>query len=383
MPRDSRSSRPLSISEILEIIERRAPASTAEDWDSVGLLAGDPKWKTRGAVVSIDLTEEAIDLAKKKGFRLVITHHPCIFPKKRGLGSVTPRSLVFRAIRSGIAVVACHTNFDRCALEVVKTVAHGLGAAPFGRLMENEGESLLKLAVFVPLTHLKGVRDAVFTAGAGQVGNYDQCSFGVNGEGTFRGSEKSRPFIGRPGKMEKTTEVRFETVLPRGLRETVVAALLKAHPYEEVAYDLYELAQAPGRHGVVRGMGYGFWGEFPSPKPFSDLEEDVRRIFQLKGFWLTDPPPTRVKRIAYVAGKGAAFLDAAIRARCDVFITGEVGYHVALEGKRRGLAVMELGHRESERFFPKTMEGWLLEAGLRAVESSQATQKIWFSGGKK
>ncbi len=371
----------MRISEIIRVLEARAPSGTAEDWDNVGLLLGDPDWKTSGAVVSVDLTPKSIELARSKGFRLIINHHPCIFPKTRGLARITAggsgtSGIVFEAMRAGIAVAAYHTNFDQCALEVIQSVAQGIGAVPKGRLLEKPAGSLTKLVVFVPRTHLEKVRRAIMDAGAGQIGNYDSCSFSVAGEGTFRGGEATNPFLGQPGRLEKAEEVRLETVFPKGFQKQVLQALFAAHPYEEVAFDLYPLKQEPANQGIIPGLGYGFWGDFPKAKAFSDLAQDVKRLFKINGFWMTEPVPTRVKRVGFVAGKGGSFLSPARAAGCDLLITGEAGYHTALEGVRQGIGVMELGHRESERFFRSTVRSWLKEAGLKSVELDQATQKI-------
>jgi dinuclear metal center YbgI/SA1388 family protein len=373
--------RTFKISDAVGILEARAPAGTAEDWDNVGLLAGDPAARTAGAVVTVDLSERAIDLAIAKGYRLIVNHHPCIFPKSRGLARVTAAgsgtgALVHRAIREGIAVVASHTNFDQCALEVVEAVAQGLGAVPRGRLIDKPQGSLLKLVTFVPATHLEAVRDAISEAGAGHVGAYDQCTFTVRGEGTFRGGEGTDPFVGTSGQLETAAEQRLETVLPRGLEKAVLQALFRAHPYEEVAFDLYPIEQGPAAKGLIRGLGYGFWGDLARPKSFSDLARDVKSLFKIDGFWVTDPPPARIKRVAFAAGKGASFIGAAASLGCDVFITGEAGYHTALEGSRRGIAVLELGHRESERFFAPTVRRWLSSEGLKSVELNLPTQKI-------
>jgi hypothetical protein len=244
-------------------------------------------------------------------------------------------------------------------------------------LLDHPRGALSKLVVFVPRDHVEFVRSALCEAGAGHIGNYDGCTFGSEGTGTFRGGEQSRPFLGKVGRLERVQEVRLETVFPAGLERQILKSLLEAHPYEEVAYDLYAVNQAPAPLGLVRGLGYGFWGEFKSAKPFSEVAKDVKHLFKLDGFWLTNPPPSRVRKLAFVAGKGASFIDAALAAGCDLLITGEVGYHAALDGARKGLAVMELGHRESERFFLTTMEGWLTQLGVRAALVTDATQKIW------
>jgi dinuclear metal center YbgI/SA1388 family protein len=369
------------------MLESRCPAGTAEDWDNVGLLVGDPERSISGAVVSVDLTERAIAEAVKRGHRLIVNHHPCIFPWSRGLSRVTAQggnpsaALVFECIRRGIAVIACHTNFDRCALEVVEAISRGFQCRALGRLIDHPEESLLKLSVFVPRTHLEKVRDAVFAAGAGQIGNYDSCSFTSEGLGTFRGGQGTNPFLGSPGRRETAPEARLETVLPRGMERPVLQALRESHPYEEIAYDLYALEQAPAPAGLVRGLGYGFFGEFERARSFSDLAQGVKKLFEIDGFWITDPPPSRLKKIGFVAGKGASFVSAAAAAGCDLFITGEAGYHTALEASRRGMAVMELGHRESERFFLSTMTSWLRSEGLKSVELNLPTQKIYSASG--
>jgi dinuclear metal center YbgI/SA1388 family protein len=374
-----------TVSDILKVLEERAPNGTAEDWDNIGLLAGDPAWKTAGAVVCVDLNPNAIKMARAKGYRLIINHHPCIFPKTRGLSKVVAdrgggvSSLVFEALQHGIAVVAVHTNFDRCALEVVEAVSQGLGAKPLGRLTEKRSgapDSLIKLSVFVPHDHLEKVRTAICEAGAGQIGEYDFCTFSVSGQGTFRGGKDTHPHIGKPGQLESAQEYRLETIFPKGLQKTVLKALFKAHPYEEVAFDLFKVEQEASGKGMVKGLGYGFWGDFPRPKSFSDVTRDVKRLFQVKSFWVTDPAPNRIKRIAFVAGKGGSFLGAALAEGCDLLITGEAGYHVALDGLRRGIGVIELGHRESELFFVSTMRGWLSEEGIKSADANQVTQKI-------
>ena len=371
-----------SIGDVISSLSSRAPLATAEDWDNVGLLLGDPAQKVSGVLVSIDLTEESIRTAKEKGCNLIINHHPCIFPKDRGLSRLNPGSLVYEAIRNEIAVAAYHTNFDLCALEVSQAICEFLGIKPKGRLVEKGRKNLTKLVVNVPLAHVESVRTAICEAGAGHIGNYDLATFGVQGEGTFRGGALSQPFIGKPGVLEKVQEVRLETVFPQGYRDEILKALRKSHPYEEIAYDLYSVQQAAGSTGLVSGLGYGFWGEFTEGKAFSDVGKDVKNLFNINGFWITNSVPSVVKRVGFVAGKGAAFVDAAADLGCDLFITGEAGYHTALAGTRRGMAVMELGHRESEKFFVETMKKWISKLDLLCVDVQTPTQQIWLGGTK-
>jgi dinuclear metal center YbgI/SA1388 family protein len=392
-----KAKRTLAVGDVIQLMESHAPSGTAESWDNVGLLAGDPDWKTRGAVVTVDLTAEAIEKAEQADVRLIINHHPCIFPKSRGLARVVggegsgKAGLVFDAIRKGIAVAAYHTNFDRCALEVPELIARGLGLTPRGRLFDpaHSRGTLVKLAVFVPQSHVEEVRSALGRAGAGHIGDYDSCSFESEGTGRFRGSQLSRPFLGKPGQLESVREVRLETILPRGLEKTVLRAAREVHPYEEMAYDLYPVEQAPGPLGLAKGVGYGFWGDYERPKPFSEVVKGVKTVFQANGFLLTDPAPRFVQRVAFAAGKGASFVESAADSGCDLLITGEAGYHdaISVSKYRRGrklksksnsvpMAVLELGHRESECFFSKVVGRWISEAGLKALPLEVRTQRI-------
>jgi putative NIF3 family GTP cyclohydrolase 1 type 2 len=187
--------------------------------------------------------------------------------------------------------------------------------------------------------------------------------------------------------------MRLETILPRGLEKVVLRAMRDAHPYEEVAYDIYPVEQAPAAIGLAKGVGYGFWGDYASPKPFSEVVKGVKTVFQANGFQLTDPAPRFVQRIAFAAGKGASFVESAADSGCDLLITGEAGYHEAIGvSKYRGgrklksksnsvpMAVLELGHRESECFFSTVMGRWISEAGLKAVPMDVRTQRIHYVG---
>ncbi len=371
----------LEVSAVLKLLENRAPRGTAESWDNVGLLMGKPSWKTKGAVLSIDLTAESIELAKARGFRLIINHHPCIFPKQTGIAQITS-PLILDVIQSGIAVVSCHTNFDRSALEVVDVISKGLGVIPQGRLLDKPSDSLRKLVVYVPTSHLEKVREALCSAGAGEIGNYDFCTFSTQGEGTFRGSLATKPFQGRPGRLERAQEVRLETVLPRGMEQAVLKALWDSHPYEEVAFDIFPVEQVPSGKSIVKGLGYGFWGDLRRPKSFPELARSVKTVFNLKRIWVTGTGPLLVRRVGFAPGKGASFVNAAASAGCDVFITGETGYHSALAAANavktgRPMWVMELGHRQSEKFFLQIMKEWISETGLKTVILDKQVQAFY------
>lgn len=370
-----------SISEVMQVLEEKAPSSAAEAWDPVGLLVGDPDSKTIGAVISVDLSREVVDRAIELGYSLVINHHPAIFPKNRGLSVLRSSHPAVYAATKGVAVIAVHTNFDRCALEMIHSLSHKWGLLSKGRLFEDEASELLtKLVVYVPSTHVLAVRDAVFRAGGGCIGNYDSCAFLSEGEGSFRGSAGSKPFLGQPGKLETVQEIRLETVFPSALRTSVIRAMRQAHPYEEVAYDLFDAKQGVSSKGLVRGVGYGFWGEFEQAVSAEVFRSSVGQVFGVHAF-LQNSVEKKVKRVAFSMGKGSSFWKCALRSGCDVFVTGELGYHDSLAAARAGLWVIELGHAQSEIYFPVTIENWLASLNLTAVSLSAGSQSFWHSSG--
>lgn len=374
------SAAPLTIGDIADRIEKITPEAGAEKWDNVGLLVGDAKTKVSGVVVSIDLTREALDEAAARGFNLILNHHPCIFPKQKGLSRFTRSGssrLVYEAAKKGIAVISTHTNFDRFALEAPLAAAEALGVNPIGRLHdEEEGATFLKLVVFVPESHAEKVREAICAAGAGRIGDYDSCTFSVKGEGTFRGGVRAKPFLGRPGALERAKEARLETIFPRALKKSVLRSLREAHPYEEIAYDLYRVEQSASASGFVPGLGYGFYGDLPKAIPFGEFSKRVRKSFRISGFWATEPAPKSVRRIGFVAGKGASFTRAAQQVGCDVFLTGEAGYHVVREAAQSGLAIVEIGHTESELFYLETVTNWCKKWKLPVKMIRTLQQKV-------
>ncbi len=365
----------VNLRQIISFLDSKTPQTCAEKWDNVGLtvspgLESIDKVTTRSVVVGTDLTEEALKKAKSTESRLIVTHHPCIFPKSQGLSKLSADHLGLQAFAAGIAVYSTHTNFDTCALEVIDQISTQLDVNPKGRLSGFSGDSpsaLQKLAVFVPETHHDQVLSALAQAGCGHIGNYDSCAFSVEGEGSFRALSGANPFLGKPGVLEKVREKRIETIFPRGLQGEVLNALRKAHPYDEVAYDLYSVSQKPTGHGLVRGSGYGFWGDFESKLAWSDFLPRVKKAFEVSECLVTSYRPQSVGRVAFSPGNGASMIESAIKSRCDVFITGEVGYHEGREAGMNELCVIELGHPQSELYFSRVVGEWLKSLGVDAV----------------
>jgi dinuclear metal center YbgI/SA1388 family protein len=373
------------IRDLIHAIERRIPPKASESWDNVGLMTGDSSQKLRGVVVGVDLTEALLDAAIRTRVNLIIIHHPPLFPKGRGVarlilgrGSELP-TLLLRAFQKNICVYVAHTNFDRGALDGMMKLADDLGGTAFARVWEEpeDGKTLLKkLVTYVPVDHFEAVRDSLYMVGCGHIGNYDCCGFSVAGIGNFRGLQGASPFLGKVGEMEEAEEIRLETVLVAGMEEVVISTLKEAHPYEEVAYDLYPVEQEPVMKGMVWGMGYGFVADLKKPVSYDAFVKTVKRTFKVNHFLTNQFTPKKVSRIAFTPGKGASFVGAVKKYKADVYITGEVGYHASLDALRGGLSIMELGHRESEHYFLKTFESWMKDWGVKASILDERTQRI-------
>ncbi len=375
----------IKITDLIEAIEMRIPLTCAESWDHVGLMCGDPKQSFRGAVVGVDLTASLLKLAISKKANLVILHHPPLFPKGKGLNRLVLgqanelATLMLQAFQKNICVYVAHTNFDRCALDGMMALADALGTEPVARVWEepDAGETLLKkLVTFIPADHFERVRDELYAVGCGHIGNYDSCGFGMAGLGNFRALRGAKPFVGKPGEFEQVEEIRLETVFVSGMEPVVIETLREAHPYEEVAFDIYPVEQAPAMKGMVWGLGYGFVSEFKKPVSYEVLLKSVKSVFKIKSLLTNQITPKKVKRIAFTPGKGSSFLRSVRAHHADVFITGEVGYHGSLDAARAGLNVIELGHRESEHYFLKTFEAWCKEWKIKCTLLDERTQRI-------
>ncbi len=375
----------LTLQTLLKQLETRIPASLAESWDPVGLVAGNPRNAVRGVVVGVDLTEGLLAEAVRRKANVIVIHHPPLFPKGKGLarlvpgGAETREQLLLECFRRGIGVVVAHTNFDRGAIDGMVNLAKALGAEPTARVLEipKEGKSLMKkLVTTIPVDHYERVRDALYLAGCGHLGQYDCCGFGTSGVGNFRPLKGASPFIGAVGELEEVEEIRLETLVVSGMESVAIRALKEAHPYEEVAYDLIPLDPVPGMKGMVWGLGYGFVGQLERPVAYSEFVRSVKRVFRVKSFLTNQHTPKSVRSIAFTPGSGSSFVGAVQGLGVDVYITGEVGYHASLESARHGLNVIELGHRESEHYFLKTLENWMKEWKIPVSVLDERTQRI-------
>lgn len=371
------------IQDVIQVLEKKASSKLAEGWDNVGLTVGDQNGTVKNSVVSNSFDESALALAKKTKSELIICHHPVIFTKDQGLAQVVPSGksrLIYEAVKNNISVYVSHSNFDRAALEVNELIAKGLNAEIKGRLFTRHENQFLKLVAFVPSKSLEKVQNAIFHAGAGQIGNYDSCGFSIEGTGTFRGNVHSNPTVGKKGKLEKVDEYRFETVVPRALKDTVLQALLESHPYEEVAYDFYPVELPNPRQGHISGLGYGFYADLKRELTFKQLFELTLKTFGTQHALVSGMAPgsesQKVKRIGYLAGDGGSFYSDALKKKCDVFITGELGFHNTREALRQGMKTIELGHAQSEIFFLEVISRWLSKERIGIHKNSVVHQSF-------
>ncbi|MHB9026846.1 MAG: Nif3-like dinuclear metal center hexameric protein [Armatimonadota bacterium] len=335
----------LTISDIQRELERLAPPALAESWDNVGLLVGDPRREVSTVLVALDATAGALEQAAARDAELLVVHHPLIFTGLKRLvedGGIA--GLVNRLIREGRGLLALHTNLDSAPGGLNHYVSALLDLRECRPLIPSAARPLLKLVVYVPETHMDAVRTAICRAGAGQIGNYAECTFGAPGIGTFRPEEGTTPYIGTPGgELERVREVRLETVAPRANLGPVLTAMFAAHPYEEVAYDLIPLENA------VPGAGLGCIGELPSSTTAGDFLAKVREVLRAGRAVLIGDAGRPVKTVALCTGAGSDFLEYARGAGADLYLTGEVKHHAALLARQQGLAVIDAGHFATER----------------------------------
>ena len=344
----------MKIHELVAVLERRAPRSLQEDYDNSGLQVGDPEAEVSSALVCLDCTEAVVEEAARHGCGLIISHHPVIF---KGLKSLVSKTYVERtvlaAIRHNIALYAIHTNLDNVLEGVNGEIANALGLRPLQVLDPKPGQ-VLKLMVFVPRDHAEALRNALFQAGAGAIGAYDECSFNTEGTGTFRGGEGTNPFVGQRGDRHHEPEVRVEVVLRPHLVGAVTKVMREVHPYEEVAFDIYPMANE------LPGLGSGLLGEWDHARSEAEFLASLKSTFNLSLIRHTRLLGRPIRRVALCGGSGAFLLNRAITAGADAFITGDLKYHQFFDADGR-LVLADIGHYGSEQFTPRLVRRWIGE----------------------
>lgn len=334
------------IKDITNAIEAFAPLNLQEDYDNAGLITGDSNAECTGVLFSLDCTEAVIEEAVQKKCNLIVAHHPIVF---KGLKKLTGSNYVERTIISSIkkdvAIYACHTNIDNVIDGVNAKIAAKLGLKNI-KILSPKTELLKKLVVFVPVTHADAVRDAILANGGGHIGNYSHCSFNIDGTGTFMGNEGTKPFVGEPNKLHKEAEVRIETVFEVQNQGRIVSAMISAHPYEEVAHDIYPISN---KHLKI---GSGVIGELEKEMPENDFMTMVKAAFNLKTLKHTPLTNKNIKKVAVCGGSGQFLLKNAIASKADSYITSDFKYHEFFDADGK-LLLLDIGHFESEQFTPE------------------------------
>jgi dinuclear metal center YbgI/SA1388 family protein len=333
----------MTVNDITSCLEEFAPLSYQESYDNAGLLIGDPESEVRKALITLDITNDVLDEAIQKECNLVISHHPLIFhPLKKLSGRNDTQQMVVKAIRNNIAVYAMHTNLDNSVNGLNWFICKKLGLVNCSLLSPLKG-MLRKLITFCPIKHAEKVRQALFDAGAGRIGNYDSCSYSLEGKGSFRALENAKPFVGEKNRIHFEDEIRIEVIYPLFREEALINALKENHPYEEVAYDLYPLSNTYG------DAGSGMKGELDPGMDISVFLDRVKSLLRIPVLRHSKSFGQMIRKVAVCTGSGSGLIAEAKKAGTDIFLTADLKYHDFFEAGDN-LLLADIGHYESETF---------------------------------
>lgn len=361
-----------SLGDVVEMIHGWFPPGTADAWDAVGLVAGDPDAGVSRVLLAVDPAPVVAREAVEWDADLLVVHHPLFLDAVHGVAATTPKGRTLHALMgAGCGLLTAHTNADQAGGGVSDAMAAALGLADPSPLLPAVAAAMDKLVVFVPVADADRVRDALADAGAGRIGDYDRASFSTPGEGRFRPLAGASPAVGEVGTSEVVEEVRVETVLPRRLRGSVIDAVLAAHPYEEPAYDLVELAD-PGRSAT----GTGRIGSI-EPTTLRAFAERVAGALPgtAQGVRVAGDPDRVVRRVALCGGAGDFLLDAVRATDADVYVTSDLRHHPASEFREHeGPALVDVAHWAAEWTWLPVLRARLVEALGDTVEVRVSTR---------
>jgi len=333
----------LTVADIIQAMESIAPSFLAEKWDNPGLQVGTKDHPVHTIWVSLDPSRKVVAAACKKGVDLLVTHHPLIFHPLKSIDFSTPTgSIIKTAIDGGLAIFSAHTNLDSANGGVNDVLASKIGLKGLTALQKKSGPETCKLAVYVPVGHEAPFMEAFFQTGLGKTGDYSCCSFRSRGTGTFLPGELSAPFIGAPGEISQVDEIRMETLVEKKDIPALVSDLKKAHPYETMAYDIYPLASLQ----TVQGLGRV--GELEKQSRLDEFARKIGDKLGLSSIKIAGRPDRPVKKVALCAGSGSSMIKPFIMSKADVYVSGDLGHHDALEIVERNLGLVDIGHFSSE-----------------------------------
>jgi dinuclear metal center YbgI/SA1388 family protein len=333
----------MKLSQLTDYLESLAPLAYQEDYDNSGLIVGRGDQEIFQVLISLDCTEAVVDEAIANNCQVIVSHHPIVFRGLKRFNSKTyVERVVEKAIRNNIAIYAIHTNLDNVHTGVNARICEILGLKDT-RILAPKQHQLKKLVTYVPIAQAEQVRNALFHAGAGNIGNYSETSFNTDGQGTFKGNENTDPYVGEPGIRHTENETRIETIYPAILESKILMALVLAHPYEEVAYDLYNITNNS------QLVGAGMVGELEMPineEAFLAFVKERMNLHVIKHTALTG---RHIKKVAVCGGSGSFLLKQAMGSGADIFITADYKYHEFFDAEGK-IIIADIGHYESEQF---------------------------------
>jgi dinuclear metal center YbgI/SA1388 family protein len=355
-----------TVADIVNQLESFAPPSLAAEWDNVGLLLGERSAVVERVMTCLTVTPESAAEAVEAKAQLIVTHHPILFRGVKRLTDTTAEGRIVLALaRADVAVYSPHTAFDNTRGGINESLAERLLLRDLVALRRRDEARQCKLVVFVPDKDLPRVSDALFNAGAGHIGQYGECSFRLAGTGTFFGSDATNPTVGQKGRREEVAEWRLEVICPERQVDAIVAAMRRAHSYEEPAFDVYPLRPPPSP------LGEGRLGSLPQPLPLRELAQRIRASLHSGPVQMVGEPDRPVQRVAIVCGAGGELLGDAVRARADVLLTGEMRFHDYLAARAQGMALLLPGHYATERFG--------VEELARRLQAEWPALRVWAS----
>ena len=333
----------MKVKDIINYLEEIAPLSYQEDYDNSGLIIGDKEEKIKGVLITLDCTEDVVNEAINNQCNLIITHHPIIF---KGLKKINNNNYIERTviacIKNNISVYAIHTNLDNIDEGVNAKIAEMLGLSKI-KILSPKKDLLRQLVVYCPVKESDILKDALFTAGAGSMGNYDKCSFSLIGTGSFHPNQGAEPFVGEKGKIHFEKEKRIEVVYPKYKEREILLAMHNSHPYEEIAYQIYVL------ENKYKTVGAGAVGTLKTPINSLDFIKHVKKVMKSGCIKHTEIVKKKIKKVAICGGSGSFLLHQAIASNSDIFITSDFKYHEFFNADKR-IIIADIGHYESEQF---------------------------------
>lgn len=348
--------------QIIELFEQFSPKSFAMDGDKVGLQVGRLNKPCPRVMVALDVLETVVDEAILNNVQLIIAHHPVIYRPLGAIQTDQPAGrIVEKLIKNDIAVYAAHTNLDVAEGGVNDLLAAALGLEGTEVLVPTASEELRKLAVFVPVDHAEAVRSALGRAGAGFIGQYSHCSYSQEGTGRFMPETGAEPFIGQSGQLEAVREEKIETIYPAQIEKKILGAMFKAHPYEEVAYDILPLQNK----GEVRGLGR--IGSLPDEMTLEQFARHAKASLESGGVRVVGDLQRPVRKVAVLGGDGNKYWQSAKRKGADVYVTGDFYYHTAHDADAEGLAVVDPGHNVEK----------VMKKGIASLMKEKAAAQKW------